>query len=62
MIADLLIQAASGVSISNGIEEFEQNKKYLPSTIREKTKSELSQQVAFSKYKLSNKERKTLCL
>lgn len=62
MIADLLIQAASGVSISNGIEEFEQNKKYLPSAIREKTKSELSSQVAYSKYKLSVKEKNTLGL
>lgn len=62
MIADLLIQASSGVLISNGISEYEQNHKYLPHSIREKTRSELREQVAFSKYKLSNNERKTLGL
>jgi tetratricopeptide (TPR) repeat protein len=62
MIAELLIHAASGVSISNGIIEFKHNKNYLPSSIREKIKLELSEQVAYSQYKLSAEERKILNL
>jgi hypothetical protein len=62
MIADLLTQAAGGISISNGIIEYKQNQKYLPSAIQEKTKKELTEQVAYSKYNLSSEERKTLGL
>lgn len=62
IIADLLIQAASGISISDGVTEYKQNQKYLPSSIREKTKKELTELVAYSNYRLSSEERKTLGL
>ena len=62
MIADLLIQAASGMPLPNGIVVYQQNQKYLPSSIREQTKNELTQQVAHSKYQLSSGEREALDL
>jgi hypothetical protein len=60
MIADLLIQAASGVSVSNGIQEFKNNKKHLPASIEQRTKAELVEQVSYSKYQLSAEEKITL--
>lgn len=60
LIVDLFIQAASGISISSGISEFAQNRKYLPMSLQQRTRDELREQAAFSKYQLSAGERKML--
>lgn len=60
MIANLLIQASSGISTSAGIAEYCQNYKYLPSPVQEKTRAELREQAIYSNYKLSNRERTIL--
>lgn len=59
-VADLLIQASSGVSVTDGIMAYRNNQNYLPKKIRDKTKQELVNQAAYSKYKISHEEKVTL--
>lgn len=60
LIVELLIQAASGISVSSGVSEFAQNRKYMPKKVEMKTKEELKEQAAFSRYQLSTNERTVL--
>lgn len=60
LIVELLIQAASGISISSGVSEFSQNRQCLPKRVQMKTREELKEQAAFSRYQLSINERTIL--
>jgi len=60
MIADLLIQASSGISLSAGIAEYIQMCKYLPSSVQKQTRVELREIAIYSKYKPSKRERTAL--
>lgn len=59
-VADLLIQASSGVSITDGIMAYKNNLNYLPKQIRVKTREELINQAAYSKYKITSEEKTIL--
>lgn len=60
LIIDLLIQTASGISISSGIAEFEQNRRYLPEALQRRARNELKEQAAFSRHQFTAGERKIL--
>lgn len=60
MVADLLIQASSGVSITDGIMAYRNNLNYLPKQIKGKTREELINQAAFTKYKITHEEKAIL--
>ncbi len=57
-IVRLLIEAAAGVSVSDGIDEFQRNMSHLPDKICKKMKAELGDQAAFAKQTLSAQHRK----
>lgn len=59
-IARLIIEAASGISIGDGIDEFKRNSKYLSKTISQKMKLELRDLAAFSGSDVSHQQRQFL--
>ncbi|MYM75990.1 TIR domain-containing protein [Duganella sp. FT134W] len=59
-ISRLIIEAASGISVSDGINEYERNAQYLPNVIAKKMRSELKELAAFSGQTLTSKERQFL--
>lgn len=57
MVANLLIQASSGVSVTDGIMAYRNNLNYLPKKIKDETREELINQAAFTKYKITSEEK-----
>ena len=60
MAAELLIEAAAGVSIATGIIEYQQNGKHLMKATRLKVRDEIKEMVAYSKMRISDEQRAML--
>lgn len=57
MVCDLLIQASSAESVSDGLAELKRNLQFLPKKIEFRLKKELEEQAAYSRVTLSLKEK-----
>lgn len=56
-VAELLIQASSGVSVTDGVMAYKNNLNYLPAQIHKKIREELINQAAYSRYKITHEEK-----
>lgn len=60
IIADLIVQAASGVSTADAISEFDRNQKHMPAMMRERSRQELIGHIAFTMHTPSHAEKTIL--